>query len=135
MHHVLRLLDAAGPAKSAPAAEARVGPGTMRLLACAACGHPITTHADRILVAGAHEHDGTNPGGWTYRFGCFARATGCASQGVPSKQCTWFPGYWWHIQACGGCAHHLGWLFFQKDHEFYGLIVDRLIEHDAPAPN
>lgn len=108
-----------------------LGPG--RLLLCTACGQPITTPEARISVGSSHEHARINPHGYEYRFGCFARAPGCASRGVPSRQHTWFAGYWWHVQECCRCNEHLGWLFFQTDQSFYGLILDRLTESADPA--
>jgi hypothetical protein len=100
------------------------------VLVCAACGLHITDEGARLMVGGAHEHTGTNPNGYTYRFGCFAEAPGCRPHGVPSKQATWFPGHWWYVQKCAGCDEHLGWLFFSEAPEvrpFYGLILDKLI--------
>ncbi|HEX2573790.1 MAG TPA: cereblon family protein [Polyangia bacterium] len=113
--------------------DPEAGLGPERQLVCAACGQPITTSEARISVGGSHEHTRINPHGYEYRFGCFARAPGCASRGVPSRQSTWFTGYWWHVQECGRCGEHLGWLFFQTDSSFYGLILDRLTEITDPA--
>lgn len=103
-----------------------------RLLACSICGHAITSTADRITVGEQHEHEGVNPHGHRFRFGCFGRAPGCVSRGVPSKQFTWFPGYFWHVQDCARCNEHIGWLFFHPDDSFYGLILDRLVEIEEP---
>jgi hypothetical protein len=105
--------------------------GEERQLVCAACGHLITTRAEAIAVAGRHEHIETNPAGFVYHFGCFARAPGCRPDGVPSKQATWFAGYFWYVQRCGACGEHLGWLFFADASEFYGLVLARLVERDA----
>lgn len=100
-----------------------------RRLVCARCGHPITALDEGIAVDGAFEHERQNPAGFTHRFGCFGRAPGCVSQGVPSRQGTWFPGCFWLRQSCGGCGEHLGWLFFDAPgpREFYGLILDALV--------
>jgi len=54
-------------------------------------------------------------------------------EGVLSRQAKWFPGYWWYVQLCGGCGAHLGWLFFADAAEFYGLVIDRLVEERPSA--
>jgi hypothetical protein len=35
---------------------------------------------------------------------------------------------------CGGCRTHLGWAFRGKLPEFYGLILDRLVEAAGATP-
>jgi hypothetical protein len=122
-------VDAVAPVAS----DAEQTTATGRALLCAACGHPITSTAARISVDGHHEHSAVNPHGYSYRFGCFARAPGCASRGVPSAQYTWFPGHHWQVQECARCGEHLGWLFFSSQREFYGLILDALIEAEGEA--
>ena len=100
-------------------------------LLCVACGQVITTGDARLAVDGAHVHTRTNPDGFTFTFGCFATAPGCVAQGVPSRQASWFPGYFWWTRACASCQGHLGWLFFADVGEFYGLVLDRLHEVEA----
>lgn len=107
--------------------------GEGRRLRCARCRHEITTTAARITVNGRHEWERVNPHGWVWRFGCFSSAPGCASQGVPSKQATWFAAYFWQIQVCGGCGELLGWLWFNGDHQFHGLILDHLVEEEPES--
>ena len=100
----------------------------LRIL-CAACGHAITAGDARVQVDGAHVHTRTNPDGYTFTFGCFGAASGCAVRGAPSKQATWFAGFFWCIEACAGCGVHLGWLFFEDGGgDFHGLVLDRLRE-------
>lgn len=123
------------PPASDVAVRASLGDGDGRTLLCARCGRAITTTAARIAVDGQHEHLRTNPHGYEHRFGCFARATGLVSRGVPSRQFTWFAGYWWHVQDCADCGAHLGWLFFRPEDQFYGLILDALVEAGGPAPS
>lgn len=101
-----------------------------RRLLCARCRHEITTTAARIAVNGQHEWERTNPHGWVWRFGCFSTAPGCQSQGVPSKQATWFAAHHWHIQVCGACGELMGWLFFTGEHQFHALILEHLIEEE-----
>ncbi len=100
----------------------------LRLL-CAACGHAITSGDARLEVDGAHVHTRMNPDGHEFTFGCFAAAPGCVARGAPSKQATWFAGFFWWIEVCAGCGVHLGWLFFADGGgEFHGLVLERLRE-------
>ena len=101
-----------------------------RAIRCAACGKAITTSAQRIPVAGAHEHTRFNPGGFVYRFGCFQDAPGCAVAGEPTSEATWFAGYAWRYALCRGCGVHLGWRF-EGPGGFFGLVLERLVEDDA----
>lgn len=115
-----------GTLRPAPRSVEEDGRGT--LLACARCLREVTTSAARIALAGGHEHTFTNPAGFRYRIGCFAKAVGCVAVGAPSTYWTWFPGYSWQIEECGACREHLGWLFRSADSLFHGLILDRLVE-------
>jgi hypothetical protein len=99
-----------------------------RILACARCRCPVTTHAARIEMAGGHEHGFVNPAGIHYHIGCFARAEGLIPVGEPSVYWSWFPPYRWQIEHCPRCQEHLGWLFSRADSQFHGLILDRLEE-------
>jgi len=122
---------AAGP--DAPRDDARAASrkdpseGGGAVLACAACGEPVTTGAARVDRSGAHAHTFTNPHGLVFRIGCFEQAPGCVTASEPSTLFTWFPGHAWQVAACRACAGHLGWLFSGKD-RFFGLILDRLVE-------
>jgi len=100
-----------------------------RFLLCAICGHRITHTGERIRVNGSHQHTFANPHGFVFRIGCFLSAPGCLEE--PSDETTeftWFAGYAWRIEVCGGCFSHLGWGFRSEDHRFHGLVVDRLVE-------
>ena len=94
---------------------------------CHACGHVITSEAARRQVNGAHEHEGTNPAGYRFRFGCFSQAPGCACMGQPSEAHSWFTGCMWRLAVCAACGEHLGWRFSGVD-DFFGFILDRLIQ-------
>jgi hypothetical protein len=78
---------------------------------CAQCRHPVTRQAERMAVDGAHEHRRTNLAWYRFHFGCFRAAPGCATQGAPSLEHTWFAGYAWKIAVCASCLVHLGWRF------------------------
>lgn len=99
-----------------------------RWLVCVACGHRVTSDAERIEVAGAHEHTFMNPHAFAYHLGCFGQAGGAVPRGPATTQFTWFPGYAWRLAHCGGCGRHLGWLFQADAQRFYGLILNRLKE-------
>ncbi len=95
-------------------------------LFCALCRHPITHQDERIQVNGRHEHRCTNPGGYTFRIGCFREAGGCIAIGEATEAYTWFKGYAWRVATCASCERHLGWRFQGPADYFHGLILDRL---------
>jgi hypothetical protein len=97
------------------------------VLACATCREPVTTEAERMEVAGAHQHSFMNPHGFYYRIGCFAAAQALKAEGGWSGDWSWFPPCEWQIQRCARCDEHLGWLFRAAERRFYGLVLDRLI--------
>lgn len=99
-----------------------------RALRCAACHHPITRQRDRIEKNGRHRHVFANPHGYMYQIGCFAQAPGCLTTGGESSYFSWFPGHTWQIAICGNCLALLGWAFRGTDSQFFGLIVDMLVE-------
>lgn len=95
-------------------------------LRCAACGHRITDRAYRSERSGAHAHTFVNPGGFTYRIGCFVAAPGCAYRGTTSTELSWFPGWTWQVAICARCRVHVGWVFRRAGEQFHGLIVSAL---------
>lgn len=117
--------DSGGAAVASRASTKKQAAKPDRPLRCHACGHVITTVAARRDVNGAHEHEGTNPAGYRFRFGCFSQAPGCACLGEPTDAHSWFAGCRWRIAVCGACGEHLGWCF-SGTHDFYGFILDRL---------
>lgn len=101
-------------------------------LLCAACGNGITTPAARTTLFGQYVHHKTNPYGFHFVIGCFSEAPGCAIQGEPVPQDTWFPGYTWRFALCDHCATHLGWYYESPSQTyFYGLVLERLVEEDT----
>jgi hypothetical protein len=98
-------------------------------LLCSQCRHIITRPSERIAVNGAHRHTFANPHGIVYEIGCFRNAVGCGHTGPATDDFTWFNGYAWRVAICSRCLGHMGWLFVSGGGEqFYGLILDRLIE-------
>ncbi|MEZ5583159.1 MAG: cereblon family protein [Candidatus Competibacteraceae bacterium] len=102
-------------------------------LNCRHCGHPITRPDTRIQVNERHSHVFTNPHGITYRIGCFGAAPGVARRGELTDFWSWFPGYRWQIALCGACQLHLGWRFVADHDQFFGLILNRLVESKDAA--
>jgi len=96
---------------------------------CKFCRRKITTASEKIVVNGQHTHMCANPYGLLFEVGCFARASGCLTTGVPTLEFTWFPGYAWSIALCANCANHMGWHYTaQPSSGFYGLILDHLVQ-------
>jgi len=97
---------------------------------CKTCEHPITSHHHKIEISGNHRHICRNPVDFVFEIGCFALANGCISQGVATLENTWFAGFAWRYAVCANCYTHLGW-FYQSSHKnFYGLILNQLIEKE-----
>lgn len=111
--------------------EKRADPGGGRKLLCRGCRALIATDALRIPVAGKHEHVFANPVGYVYRVGCFSQAPGCAHEGTPSWEFTWFAGHSWQIAVCRGCNALMGWRFRTPQGQgFHALILDHLVEDE-----
>lgn len=73
-----------------------------------------------------------NPAGLLFHIGCFAEAIGCTVVGPDSLEYPWFAGFAWRYAECGNCRCHLGWHFRSEGRpSFFGLILDRLVEHAA----
>ena len=107
--------DPAGAAPGVSTHERDAEPETRdeepAVLACATCREPITTEAERLEVAGAHQHSFMNPHGFYFRIGCFVAAQALRAEGGWSGEWSWFPPCEWQIQRCARCDEHLGWLF------------------------
>jgi hypothetical protein len=104
---------------------------TVPAILCRDCLHPVTRQDQRIGVDGSHRHTFANPHGIVFDIGCFRTADGCGRVGPRSEEFAWFAGYSWQVGVCAACLVHLGWHFASPGGgEFYGLILDRLIEKD-----
>ena len=99
---------------------------------CAKCGHLLTRMCWAIEVGG-HERVFINPAGRVFRIACFREAPGTASEGIPTEEYTWFPGYAWNLALCLGCGGHLGWRFegTAMPPVFFGLIKTALTQSTA----
>jgi hypothetical protein len=137
-----------GTPEGAPdrAAASDTGAARDAALVCRACGHAVTHPRHRIEVQGHHQHRFMNPGGFVYEIGCFTDAVGCVNVGPPSLEYPWFAGHVWRCAHCAGCGMQLGWHFRAfagagagpaaggQGSGFFGLILDRLREAEAPQP-
>lgn len=95
---------------------------------CGVCRHLIATAAQMTAVNGQHRHVYANPVGNVFEIGCFNKAPGCISQGIPTTECTWFVGFSWRYSLCGKCHTHLGWKYTSHNHgSFWGLILNMLV--------
>ena len=100
---------------------------------CTRCHFPITEAEARIEMLGRHEHRRSNPHGYHFRIGCFARAGGVVASGQSSSHFSWFPGYAWQVEICRQCQTHIGWHFHGSDSAFHGLVLDNLREGETPS--
>lgn len=103
-----------------------------RWIVCRQCQQRLTRPSERIEINGSHSHTFANPSGIVFEIGCFRIATGLNYIGPPSYEFPWFAGKSWQIVICSTCQIHLGWCFQDQD-LFFGLILDRLQEIDAPS--
>ncbi len=104
------------------------------LILCRFCHAAITTRHEELVMGGSHQHCFVNPGGYQFHIGCFKLAPGCDISGPATDEFTWFKGYVWQTARCSDCGEHLGWLY-QNDsanHQFFGLIIDKLVRYRAP---
>jgi hypothetical protein len=97
-------------------------------LLCRNCHNLITNNREAVPIAGSHRHNFINPASIHYEIGCFADAVGCFNMGEPTVEFTWFPGYSWCYSVCNNCFSHLGWFFQSGEHQFYGLILNKLMK-------
>jgi len=115
-----RLREAERERRSAAGARIRRG------LVCTVCEHEITDDAQRIEMAGFHEHTFVNPAGRQFRIGCFGAAPGCAPLGTEESAFSWFLGWAWQVALCARCGARLGWGYRNAGERFWGLIVTAL---------
>ena len=98
------------------------------MLGCASCRRPITSTASAIQVSGAHEFHFVNPDNQAFHIGCFRDAQGLKKYGPSTLEYTWFAGYSWQVELCGGCREQLGWFYRSASDSFHGLMLDMLVE-------
>lgn len=93
---------------------------------CAWCHHRVANERDRFCFEGKDEFLFSNPDGLQFHIITFSQARGCAQSGRPTLEYTWFAGHAWSYCHCGECRQHLGW-YYKGQHEFVGLIKDRIV--------
>lgn len=119
------------PTDDVDSGEEPARPDRGRKLVCRGCRAVITTTDARVERRGRHRHVFANPAGLLYEVGCFSQAPGCAHEGAPSWEFTWFPGHAWQIAVCRSCNALMGWEFRTPSGEgFYGLILPHLEEEN-----
>ena len=97
-------------------------------LYCRVCGKAITTKEQAIKVNASFCHTFFNPAGIVFELGCYKKAPGCITVGVPSSEFSWFAGHRWSFALCSACETHLGWYFDSGGSTFWGLILNTLKE-------
>jgi hypothetical protein len=108
--------------------EVEASSGGGALIRCRSCGHAVTKAGFRAEMDGRHCHVFCNPAGIVFEVGIFSAAPGVMLVGQPSSQFTWFPEHSWRIALCAACTTHLGWVWSGPLGQFYGLILDALVE-------
>ena len=104
-----------------------------RWIVCRQCRQRLTRPSERTDINGSHTHTFANPSGMVFEIGCFRLVSGLQFIGPPSYEFPWFAGHSWQIVICSVCQTHLGWYFRgQGAYQFFGLILDRLLEIDVP---
>lgn len=104
-------------------------PDEEKNIRCRACRHLITTTDHVFSIDGGHRHTFANPAGIVFEIGCFSAADGCANQGAPTSEFSWFSGYSWRFSLCSRCHGHMGWFYAGEGKPgFYGLILAHLIQ-------
>ncbi|MCK4764169.1 MAG: hypothetical protein KAW12_18360 [Candidatus Aminicenantes bacterium] len=102
---------------------------------CRNCKNVITSTSNKIEINGKFHHTFTNPQGFIYRIGCFGAAHAILNQGTSTSEFTWFSGFSWCYTLCLKCFAHLGWFYRSGEKNFYGLILDHIIEEPRGAGN
>jgi hypothetical protein len=119
-----------------PASETHPNPTSSeeeRWIVCRQCHQRLTRPSERTAINGSHTHTFANPSGMVFEIGCFRLVSGLGFIGPPSYEFPWFAGHSWQIVICNICQAHLGWCFRgSESRQFFGLILDRLQEIDAP---
>lgn len=100
-----------------------------RLFLCRYCKNNITAPKYAIEIDGKYNHTFTNPVGKTFRIGCFSSANGCLNYSEHTLENTWFSGFAWCYAICSECRSHLGWYYEKRSENFYGLILENLIQN------
>jgi hypothetical protein len=95
---------------------------------CSNCGNIITRPEHIVAVNGHCQHTFTNPAGFVYDIVCFSSASGCIAHGDFTLEHTWFQGFSWCYTLCANCLVHLGWFYQNAEENFFGLILDRIVE-------
>jgi hypothetical protein len=94
---------------------------------CAQCKHILTDDTERFLFENESEYTFQNPQGLYFNVILFKHVDGCRTEGVLTKEFSWFHDFSWNYSYCSLCFIHLGWFFLDgKKNAFFSLIKNRL---------
>ena len=101
-----------------------------RLILCSKCNNVLTDDSKGYSFDGDSEYTFKNPDDIYFTILLFQAVEGAHILGPPTKEFSWFHGFFWNYVHCKSCDIHLGW-FFQdgKNESFFGLIKTRLKEN------
>jgi hypothetical protein len=94
---------------------------------CANCLANITSQEFLFFVDGRNVFRFTNPSGITFLIRLFSKAVGSVEKEIPTEQFSWFPGFSWNFAHCQKCETHLGWKYYSRDKNFFGLIENKIL--------
>ncbi|VDN03094.1 unnamed protein product [Thelazia callipaeda] len=109
------------------------------LIVCKSCGTVLgqMSHMINVSTDGNSAHY-VNPGGYVHDLFTLSEVSSTVGYGVPSSECSWFPGYMWTIHECERCRQHVGWRFTSTTltpSSFFGLTRRAIRPADSRHPD
>ncbi|CAH0664252.1 unnamed protein product [Spodoptera exigua] len=106
------------------------------VLCCSSCMAQIARkeHIFPMSSEGVHSNY-TNLGGYMHDILTVSEACNVETNGAPSAEYSWFPGYTWTVALCANCMVHVGWRFEAlkrslRPAQFYGLCRNYVQPYD-----
>jgi hypothetical protein len=128
------LRDPPQPSAPGSAPSSTTGAQTRRrgLIICRVCGAAVSDSDSVFAKSGESSRVVfANPAGRVFEVLTVRRASGRIS-GEPTREHSWFPGFFWCYLSCAECGRHLGWSFGGPDWSapaaFYALITSEISE-------
>ncbi|VDK87356.1 unnamed protein product [Litomosoides sigmodontis] len=108
------------------------------VIVCKNCGTVLCNMSKMISVSteGSSAHY-VNPGGYVHDLFTVSEVVSTVQRGLPSAECSWFPGYKWTIRECSHCGQHVGWRFTSpilSPRSFFGLTRRSIRPADSRRP-
>ncbi|XP_035442906.1 protein cereblon [Spodoptera frugiperda] len=110
------------------------------VLCCSSCMAQIARkeHIFPMSSEGVHSNY-TNLGGYMHDILTVSEACNVETNGAPSAEYSWFPGYTWTVALCANCMVHVGWRFEAmkrslRPSQFYGLCRNYVQPYDTDEP-